>query len=549
MTLLSPDPRSAAPVDGRYGAVSAAHPLAARAGAVILEQGGNAIDAAVATAAALNVVEPFMSGLGGMGVAVIRIAETGEVHALDFVPPVPVEFPPRDARRRAELLVGARAVGIPGNLAGWDAAARRFGSLSFDELLAPAISLANDGYELSAFAAGEFRAAAETIAAKGEEFLARWMRQYAGPAGEVARPGALIRQPALARTFEAIACDGVGVVYGGRIGQDMVALARQHGSTLTVADLEAYQPVWREPLIQNYRQLRIHVPPPPSEAFQFLLGMKLIEQLPRHRPIADEVTWLHQLMRAIRLAAGERVRWNLPDADRLEQLFDSSNLESLAARLCAEGVLEGPVEHALEPLPDVPEQHTTSFSAVDRDGNAVCVTQSLGSPFGAGLVLDQHGICLTNLLAWGDLHPGGPKRLLPRGLLALPIAPSVSVSSDGSVLAMGTPGSYGIPQTQTQVIVQHIDRGASIQQAISAPRFRLMDGRKVLIERRVPEAVLEGLAALGHDIERAPDWTRLVGGVHAASVDRSGLVFDGGADPRRDGAVVFAQCSDQTSMR
>ena len=329
----------------------------------------------------------------------------------------------------------------------------------------------------------------------------------------------------------------------------MVALARRHGSTLSVADLEAYRPIWREPFIQNYRQLRIHVPPPPCEAFQFLLGLKLIERLPDERLIADEATWLHQLMGAIRLAAGERIRWNLPSADQLDRLFESSHLESLVARLCAEGIPEGPVEHALEPVSDLREQHTTSFSAVDRDGNAVCVTQSLGSPFGSGLVMHEHGICLTNLLAWGDLHPGDPKRLIARGPLALPIAPSVSVSSDGTILAMGTPGSYGIPQTQTQVIVQHIDRGVSIQQAISAPRFRLMDGRKVLVESRVPETVLAGLSAFGHDIERASDWTRLVGGVHAASVDRSGRAFDGGADPRRDGAVVFAQCSAATSMR
>jgi gamma-glutamyltranspeptidase/glutathione hydrolase len=114
---------------------------------------------------------------------------------------------------------------------------------------------------------------------------------------------------------------------------------------------------------------------------------------------------------------------------------------------------------------------------------------------------------------------------------------------------MGTPGSYGIPQTQTQVIVQHIDRGVSIQQAIAAPRFRLMDGRKVLVEGRVPEGVLDSLSAIGHEVQRGPDWTRLVGGVHAASVDATGRVFDGGADPRRDGELLFAHFPAQNSVR
>ena len=252
----------------------------------------------------------------------------------------------------------------------------------------------------------------------------------------------------------------------------------------------------------------------------------------------DGVEHLDRMMRAVRLAAMARIERNLPTAQELDQMLSEQGLEPLLTRLADGRPIEGPVEHSAEPPEGLPQQHTTSFSIVDAGGNAVCITQSLGSPFGCGLVMDEYGVCLTNLLAWGDAFPGGPKQLVPNGRLALPIAPSLALLNGTPGVLLGTPGSYGIPQTQAQVMVGHLCYGLPIQEAIEAPRFRLLDGRAALLEGRFDASVVRELERRGHAIELAPAWTRLVGGVQAVAIDQERRGISGGADPRRDGYVA-----------
>lgn len=519
------------------GVVAAAHPLAAQAGASVLRDGGNAFDAAAATAAALNVVEPFMSGLGGMGVATCYSAKDARVHVLDFVPPAPRRFPPPGVSRHAHVLSAAHACGTPGNLAGWQALVERFGTRSLGALFASAIELADEGFPLTEFASNEFASAAVVIRGKGSEFLDRWMRTYC-IRGRVPETGDVLRQPALARTLQAIASDGIGLLYGGRLGEAMVELAGRHGSILGIEDLETWRPRWVEPTSVGFRGMTVHAPPPPAEAFQYLMTLRLLDGLELEALGPDSVEHLDLVMRAVRLSAMARIERNLPSAHELVDMLSDRGLEPLAERLRNGRPIEGRVEQSFEPPEGLPQQHTTSFSIADSVGNAVCVTQSLGSPFGCGLVMDDHGVCLTNLLAWGDMHPGGPKQLVPRGPLALPIAPSLATSDGRPTVLLGTPGSYGIPQTQAQVMVRHACFGLPIQEAIEAPRFRLLDGRAVLMEDRFDATVLRELGRRGHEIELGPAWTRLVGGVQAVVVDSVRGGISGGADPRRDGYVA-----------
>lgn len=519
------------------GAVAAAHPLAAQAGARLLRDGGNAFDAAVATAAALNVVEPFMSGLGGMGVATCFAARDGRVHALDFVPPAPGRFPPPGVARHADALRAAHACGTPGNLAGWHALSGRFGRMPWAALFAPAIELAREGFPLTSYAAQEFAAAAPVIAAKGEAFLSRWRRTYCID-GALPTAGDVLRQPRLADTLEWIASDGTAPLYGGPLGRAIVELAGRHGSVIGLDDLEAYRPSWVEPVSVRYRGLAVHVPPPPAEAFQYLLTLRLLDHVGPGSVEPDGVEYLDATMRAARIAAMARVRSGIPTAEALAFMLSDAGLEPLRARLADRRAVEGPVERSPEPVEPTAQQHTTSFSVADAEGNAICVTQSLGSPFGCGLVDAEHGVCLTNLLAWGDWHADGPKRLVAGGPLALPIAPSVATASGRPAVLLGTPGSYGIPQTQAQVMLRHVAFGVPIQQAIEAPRFRLMDGRDVLVESRVDPAVVRELERRGHVVQVGPAWTRLVGGVQAVTIDTVRGAVAGGADPRRDGDVA-----------
>jgi gamma-glutamyltranspeptidase / glutathione hydrolase len=178
------------------------------------------------------------------------------------------------------------------------------------------------------------------------------------------------------------------------------------------------------------------------------------------------------------------------------------------------------------------------MSIADRDGNVVCITQSLGAKFGCGIVVPGHGVCLNNFLYWGEVNPKGTNFLRPGQSLALPTAPSIATSDGRPVLALGTPGSYGICQTQSQAMVQYVDFGLPLQAAIEAPRARLLDGRHVIVESRIDETTMTALRARGHAVEIGKPWTMTVGGIQGVAIDPVTGALTGGADPRRDGYVA-----------
>jgi gamma-glutamyltranspeptidase / glutathione hydrolase len=524
-------------VSSLHGIVAAAHPLAAQAGAKLLGSGGNAFDAAAATAAALNVVEPFMSGLAGLGYATCYIAAERRVRVLDFVPPVPAQLPVKRLRRREELQRGPLSVATPGNLAGWAELVAAHGCRSLAEALQPAIRLASDGFGLAEFGVAEFNEQAPLLKEHPGLFAA-WASNYACASGPMT-VGRIVRQPQLARTLERLGAEGQGYLYNGELGAAIVAHLAKLGGCLSGADLAAVKPVWKDPLSAHYRGLTVNTLPPPSEAFQFLLTLRILERFELDKLARNGVEHLDTVWRAIRLAAGERIANNLPSPERLARLLSDGNVERLAARVRDGKPIEGPTEQwtgsGLQG-----EQHTTSFSIVDHDGNAVCVTQSLGSPFGSGVVVPETGICLNNFLYWADINPESPNRTKPGGPLPICMAPSITQRDGKPVLVLGTPGSYGILQTQAQAMVQYVDFCSPLQDAIEQPRARLWDGRRVEPEARIEPAVLEQLAGRGHAIARGEAWTMRVGGMQAVAIEPTTGLLTGGCDPRRDGYVATA---------
>ena len=523
-------------IQSRHGMVAAAHPLAAQSGARLLIQGGNAFDAIAATAAALNVVEPFMSSLSGMGSATLWSAAEGRVRVLDFVPPIQKSFPAERFSQRSDLERGAQAVAMPGNLAGWCELASRYGRKSLAEILAPAIALAQDGFALSEFGVAEFNEQAPLLEAWPEIYPA-FAATYLSDGGPV-KLGQVLRQPDLARTLSEIAAKGPDHLYRGELGQRIVAHLQSLGGLMTMADLAAVAPRWREPLAVSYRGLDIHVPPPACEAFQFLLSLKILEGFDLAGLPKDGAAHLDLVYRAIRLAAGVRIASNNPSPETLAGIFSESSLATLRQRV-ADGVpVEGPTEQ-WTPQPGEDPAHTTSFSAADAEGNLVCITNSLGSPFGSGVVVPGTGLCLNNFLYWSDVQPGSPNRSKPGDELPMCMSPSISTRAGKPVLALGTPGSYGIMQTQTQAMVQHLDFGLGLQEAIEAPRSRLWDGRAIEAENRIAPETLAELRRRGHDITAFDvGWTMKCGGMQAVAVDPATGIMTGAADPRRDGYVV-----------
>jgi gamma-glutamyltranspeptidase/glutathione hydrolase len=521
-----------------HGMVAAAHPLAVQAGARMLANGGNAFDAAVATSAALNVVEPFMSGLAGLGLATCYVAAEKRVRVLDFTPPVPSKFPVERFTRREEMQRGAMAVGTPGNLGGWTELQRTYGKLKLKDAFAPAIALARDGFPIIEFGVFEISSTAPEIAAH-PSLHPIWSETYTGGKGTVEQ-GFLLRQPDLARTLEALASEGADHFYRGALGRAVIAHLDKLGGCLTMADLESMKAVWREPQTASYRGLTVNVPPPPCEGFQFLLTLRILEGFDLGRMERNGIDHVDTVCRAIRLAAGVRIANNAAANPNVAELLSDAHVETLRRRVKDGKPIEGPTEQWIAPPPGgaAAESHTTSLSVVDRDGNAICITQSLGSPFGSAVVVPGTGLCLNNFLYWADVNPESPNRTKPGANLPMCVTPSISTKAGKPVLVLGTPGSYGILQTQPQAMVQYIDFGLPLQDAIEAPRTRLWDGRQIEPEARLSEATIAALRQRGHEVTPGPDWTMRVGGMQGVAINQETGVLTGACDPRRDGYVA-----------
>jgi gamma-glutamyltranspeptidase/glutathione hydrolase len=343
-----------------HGMVAAGHPLAAEAGAQLLSDGGNAFDAAAAVAAALGVVEPAMSSLAGMGMATCWIAAEQQVRVLDFIGHVPFDFPADRFTSIGQLNRGAFSCGVPGNLAGWAELIASYGKKSLGDALEPATALAQDGFPLGDYTADAIRRTANEAA--GQPLFDEWRRTYSQPAGTV------LRQPDLARTFASISLKGRALV-------DCVS---QAGGCITSRDLAAVQPTWVAPLDADYRGWMVHVPPPPSEAFQYLMTLRILDGFDLARFPRGCIDHLDLVWRAVRLAAGVRVRCNA-SRESIAAAFSTENILALRVRVSDDRPIEGQTEQFPDPIPPDPSQdHTTSFSVADRAGNLICCTQTLG---------------------------------------------------------------------------------------------------------------------------------------------------------------------------
>ncbi|MDF1790519.1 MAG: gamma-glutamyltransferase [Thalassobaculaceae bacterium] len=523
------------PVRGVSGMVAAAHPSAAAAGAQILRAGGNAFDAIVATAAALNVCEPFMSGLAGNGLATMYIAKEKRVRSLDFTPPVPLNFDPASTTK-AEIAAGPKAPGVPGNLAGWCTINETYGTKPLGELFAEASRLARVGVPSSAFYARLMDFCLD------RDYPDLWRETYLDPLGAKAA-GQVLRQPLLADTLDAIGAEGRGYLYGGPLGKTMTEHLQSIGGVISMADLERVQPRFMEPMQVDYRGMKIHTVPPPAESFQMLLTLAMLSETDIGAMDHLGPDHLDTVFRAIRIASEMRLHYNKRPRAEVEALFEANVLDRLRTRLGDGRPVIGRTEQwGSGPMTetDWTKQHTTSFSAADAEGNLICVTQTLGGIFGSGVVIPGTGVCMSNYLNWGDLEPDSPNFLEPGKAWASVVAPSIGTVDGTGVLALGTPGSYGIMQTQSQAYVHHLNYGLDLQSAIEAPRARLWDGARVELESRVPEATIAELKKRGHAIEMTTPLTMNVGGMQAVSYNPDNGAMVGAAEPRRAGAAVPA---------
>jgi len=529
---------------GTRGMVASAHPLATMAGLRVLMDGGNAFDAAVATAACIGVVEPFMSGVGGIGVALAHVAREGRTRALDFSGRAPrAAEPDRFTDESKEL--GALAALVPGNVAGWLALHEAHGTLPLERLFAPAIEYAEGGFPLMAFGARMFAENGTRLSRFPESLSLLY------PAGRPPRAGERFRNPGLAGSLRRIVRGGREAFYGGELAEVIVAEGRRRGALFAAEDLAGYEARWEEPVSIRYRGYEIFTAPPNSSGFQILHTLKLMEGFRPDELAFGDAETLHLLMEAVKLCVTDRIRFaGDPDHVRapLKGLLSDAYAERQRRRIDRKTAAVVRGEHYALRVPEgalaagSPEEFdggmTTHFIAADREGNVVSITQTLGGFFGGGVVLGETGIFLNNMCKWFDLEEGSPNRIGPGRRVDFVCSPTHTLRDGRFVLSLGTPGSWGILQTTPQMLLNVLDFGLDVQQAIEAPRFRYYAGRSVEMEERFPARVREALSAKGHEIKVIEPWSILVGGGHGIRVDAANGAFHGGADPRRDGYAM-----------
>jgi gamma-glutamyltranspeptidase/glutathione hydrolase len=531
---------------GTRGMVASAHSLASLAGLRMLMDGGNAVDAAVATAAALNVVEPFMSGVGGIGLMLFHQAKTGVTRTLNFSGVAPNAAKPELFNEQTQQ-EGILAPLVPGNLAGWLEALDKHGTMNREKVFTPAMEYAERGVPLTHFNVSVWEGSAEKLR-KCPHAAATYLVD-----GKVPAPGEILRQPDLASSFRKIVEQGASVFYEGEIAKGIAEFCAAEGGLISLKDLRDYKPVWQDVIFTDYRGYKVCTAPPNSEGFQMLETLNILEVYDVASMPHNSAEYLHLLIEAVKIAATDRIAYaadpkfnDVPMAGLLSKEFAAERRKLI--NLKKANVVSG--ERWVKDVPagaipmgnprDYLPKGTTHFCVVDSEGSAVSVTQTLGSGFGCGRVVPGTGIALNNGINWMEVDPAcdTPNLIAGGKQWATCIAP-MQVFRDGKLrIAIGTPGSYGILHTTLQMFLNVVEFGANVQEAIEAPRVRIYGGTNVEAEERIAADVRDALTNWGHTIRLLPAWSAIVGGGHGIVIHPESGALMGGADPRRDGMAL-----------
>lgn len=537
-------------VEARRGMVVSADSLASAAGLEVLRDGGNAVDAAVAVHFALAVTHPRAGNVGGGGFLVVRGADGGEA-ALDFREEAPSGSGPDmfvddEGRVTEESWTGHLASGVPGSVAGMEAAHERFGELPWARLLEPAVRLAEEGFPVDSGLHAELADEADRIR-RFEASARKWL-----PGGEPPEVGDRFRQPGLARALGAVAEGGGEAFYEGWIADSLAAEMERGGGQVDTDDLAAYEPVWREPVTFRYRGRRIVSMPPPSsggvtlaEIFNIVEGWELAELG------AGSADAVHVAVEAFRRAFADR-NFHLGDPDfvdmPLDRLTGQRYADSLRGTITMDRASDSGDFSKVTAPDSLPEgTQTTHFSVVDSAGRAVSVTTTLNGFFGSAVTVPGGGFFLNNEMDDFTARPGVPNAyglvqgeanaIRPGKRMLSSMSPTILVGRDGGTrLVTGTPGGATIITTVFQVISAVVDHGRDVGGAVAAPRFHHQHLPDVV--RFEPDGlgpgVLEELRRRGHELRVRDGWS---GNVQSVQVREDGVRV-GAADPRRGGQAL-----------
>ncbi len=522
------------------GAVAAGHPLTAEAGAQILEAGGNAVDACIAAAFVAWVAESPLTGPGAGGFMLVHRARDARDLLLDFfveVPgrvgtgpaapmrPVDIPFGAGDTTQR--FLIGAPSCAVPGMVAGLADAHRLYGTISWAELLSPAITLARTGVELNEAQALLHRVL-DAVLRQDPDGRAVYGGDRRLERGEVV----VMRD--FATTLDALAAEGSALFYRGELASKVSAEVLGRGGRISRDDLEAYRVVYRRPVKAAYRGHEVVSNPPPSSGgILIAFALRLLDRLGPggNAGSVEAVARLAEIARAATLIRRGRFVADLHRGGLARRVLDESTIDTACHSIA------GGRPPAVEPDPSALPS-TTHVSVVDTRGNAASLSSSTGC--GSGVVVPGTGIQLNNMLGEVDLNPAGTDALPGRRLTSM-MAPSLVLAHGRPRLVLGSAGSERLRGAITQTVVNVIDHGLSLQAAIDRPRCHL-DGDDLHLEGGIAEEVAESLERSGYGVVRWPGRTRNLyfGGVSAVAVDPDGSLEAAG-DPRRGGAGVVVE--------
>jgi gamma-glutamyltranspeptidase / glutathione hydrolase len=516
------------------GMVVSANPLASAIGRDVLAKGGNAIDAAVATLAALNVVEPHASGLGGGGFLLYYEAARDSFHVIDYRERAPAlmnrtrYFNPADTLHLVQRSRGTSVL-VPGAAAGWQAMHSRFGKRRIEDLMAPAIALADSGYPVSQKQSALILDDLANLQA--DSLLASVFLDNGLPLA----PGAILRQPKLAETLRFLSRTRLENFYYPPIANEVSAAVTAHGGFITPEDLRAYSVRERVPLHGYYHGYEIVTLPPPSSGGTALLEiLKLLEPMNLRSLGYQSPAYIHALASASRQALKDADTW-IGDPEftpsPMREILADSWISEARRRMNADSVPEK--ISAMDSIHAFGPGNTTHLVVVDSLGNLVSLTQSINYFFGSGVMVPELGLLLNNHMADFGPDTTTTKAIAPYRRPPSNMCPTIVRKNGRPILIIGSPGGARIAPTLAQVLIDVLDFGMPLNQALDAPRF-FPAGKTLVVENRIPQTTLDGLTAKGWKIYPLGAADSYFGGVHAIEVDEIDTLT-GAADPRRDG--------------
>ena len=529
--------RTGRTASGRTGMVASGRGEASAIGREILLKGGNAVDAAVATAFALGVCEPNANGIGGGGFILLREGKTGKTVFLDFRETAPAAAAPSmytpsapgsDVDVAERNIYGGMAVATPGDVAGLLYALEKYGTMDPADVIAPAADLARRGYVVTPLLRLDMEAHREHLLKYGDGHKIYLKDGQPWPVGSV------ISNQDLARTLDLIAKGGRDAFYRGEIADRIVEQVAKDGGVLTRADLEGFRVRVLEPVRGNYRGYELISSPPPSSGGTHVIELlNVLECFDVASMPADGPEFLHLFSEACKLCYADRAAYmgdpkfaKVP----LKGLLDKGYAASLAARI--------DFSRSQAPACGDPFAYespsTTHFSIGDRDGNLVSVTRTINHFFGSDVVPRGTGFLLNDEMEDFSLNPESPNAVAGGKIPLSCMSPTFLLKDGRPFAVLGSPGGIRIISSVAQVISNLIDRRMPLEAAIGAPRIGDETTDTIIYEDRYPQPTLDRLAAIGHALKRYDDWDRVLGCVNAVQYLPDGTLF-GAADPRRDG--------------